>query len=85
MRVYWDCGPSAIQRFLVHHEEMCMQNRFCNLLKLRTLVVEPASDDEGDGEPVRRLRRKNPYNAGMCSISASAIISHCTAGFPSSQ
>lgn len=43
-RLYWDGGPRAIDRHLVHHLKSCPKNVICTGLQLRTLEVE--SDDE---------------------------------------
>ncbi|KAF8811671.1 hypothetical protein BYT27DRAFT_7088937 [Phlegmacium glaucopus] len=44
--VYWDGGPKAIERFIVHHLKECQNNVICNALQLRTVEFEDSDGDE---------------------------------------
>lgn len=59
--MYWDNGPTGVERFLKHHRRVCSENSICNRIGMLHLQYEVPDGDDGasvlDERPTTPPRR----------------------------
>lgn len=73
-RLYWDCGPKAIEKYLGHHLRHCSHNKFCNSLGLCELQIEGTSDKEDTSKSITRFSPKKSKKKEVASRAPSIEI-----------